>query len=265
MSPARPPEGANFPSQGQGRRPKGPVVTPLQLWAGPECTVNRVGEEYFDQLAASGFERRLEDLDRLAAIGAKRLRFPLLWERTAPQRGSFDWHWSDARIARLQELGVQPIAGLVHHGSGPRHTNLLDPAFPALLAQYARAVAQRYPDIDAYTPVNEPLTTARFSGLYGLWYPHGRGDKSFVRALLNQLRATVLAMRAVREINPHALLVQTDDLGFSVARDKVHVHDLHATILHLLGFDHERLTYRYAGRDFRLTDVHGEVVKEILA
>jgi uncharacterized protein DUF1501 len=57
----------------------------------------------------------------------------------------------------------------------------------------------------------------------------------------------------------------TDDLGFAAAADKVHVHDLHATILHLLGFDHEKLTYRYAGRDFRLTDVHGRVVKELLA
>jgi hypothetical protein len=57
----------------------------------------------------------------------------------------------------------------------------------------------------------------------------------------------------------------TDELGFQAVQDKVHVHDLHATILHLLGFDHERLTYRYAGRDFRLTDVHGTVVKELLA
>ena len=58
---------------------------------------------------------------------------------------------------------------------------------------------------------------------------------------------------------------ETDELGFSVARDKVHVHDLQATILQLLGFDHERLTYRFQGRDFRLTDVHGEVVTKILA
>src|SRR5262249_3865428 len=57
----------------------------------------------------------------------------------------------------------------------------------------------------------------------------------------------------------------TDEFGFQAAEKKVHVHDLHATILHLLGFDHEKLTYRYAGRDFRLTDVHGKVVKEILA
>jgi uncharacterized protein (DUF1501 family) len=58
---------------------------------------------------------------------------------------------------------------------------------------------------------------------------------------------------------------ETDDLGFNVARDPVHVHDLHATLLHLLGMDHERLTYRFQGRDYRLTDVHGNVVRDVLA
>ena len=57
----------------------------------------------------------------------------------------------------------------------------------------------------------------------------------------------------------------TDEFGFAAAENKVHVHDLHATLLHLLGFDHEKFTYRYAGRDFRLTDVHGQVVRELLA
>ncbi len=57
----------------------------------------------------------------------------------------------------------------------------------------------------------------------------------------------------------------TDEFGFAAVEDRVHVHDLHATMLHLLGFDHERLTYRYAGRDFRLTDVHGKVVRELIA
>ena len=57
----------------------------------------------------------------------------------------------------------------------------------------------------------------------------------------------------------------TDELGWKAVEDRVHIHDLHATILHLLGFDHERLTYRFAGRDFRLTDVHGNVIREVLA
>lgn len=212
-------------------------MTGIELWAGPECTVNRVGDRYLDQLAASGFERRIEDLDRLAGIGARRLRFPLLWERISPRPGAFDWTWSDPRIERLHDLGVAPIAGLLHHGSGPRHTNLLDPAFPELLAGYARAVAQRYPDIDAYTPVNEPLTTARFSALYGLWYPHARDDKSFVRALLNQVRATVLAMRAVREVNPKALLVQTDDLGFTDSTPRLRYQAEFENLRRWLSFD----------------------------
>jgi uncharacterized protein (DUF1501 family) len=82
-----------------------------------------------------------------------------------------------------------------------------------------------------------------------------------------------------RDHNPHAFSMwlagggvkagsafgATDDHGYYAVQDKVHMHDLHATILHLLGLDHERLTYRHAGRDFRLTDVHGRVVREILA
>jgi len=56
----------------------------------------------------------------------------------------------------------------------------------------------------------------------------------------------------------------TDEFGFRAVEQPVHVHDLHATMLHLMGFDHEQLTYRYAGRDFRLTDVSGEVVRGIL-
>jgi hypothetical protein len=58
---------------------------------------------------------------------------------------------------------------------------------------------------------------------------------------------------------------ETDELGFSIVDHRVHVHDLQATLLYLLGMDHTRLTYRFQGRDFRLTDVHGQVVKEILA
>lgn len=56
----------------------------------------------------------------------------------------------------------------------------------------------------------------------------------------------------------------TDEWGWNITQDRVHIHDLHATMLHLLGLDHERLTYRYGGRDYRLTDVHGQVVKAIM-
>jgi dTDP-4-dehydrorhamnose reductase len=191
----------------------------LELWAGVECTVNRVGDQYFDQLEWNGHCHRLDDLDQFAELGIHAIRYPILWERVAPHGvATADWKWADERLARLRALGIRPIVGLVHHGSGPRGTSLVDPGFAPRLAQFAHAVAARYPWIEYYTPVNEPLTTARFSGLYGHWYPHGRNDATFVGALLTQCRAIVLAMRAIREINPAARLVQTEDWGRHSAR-----------------------------------------------
>lgn len=190
------------------------TTAPLEVWAGVECTVNRVGNEYFDQLERSGHATRLSDLDLFAELGVRAVRYPVLWERTAPDGiESANWSWADERLNRLRELGLRPIVGLVHHGSGPSHTSLIDPLFPEKLAAFAQAVATRYSWVENYTPVNEPLTTARFSGLYGHWYPHGRDDLTFARALVTQCRAIVLSMRAIREINPQAKLVQTEDLG----------------------------------------------------
>lgn len=186
----------------------------LALWGGVECTVNRVGDQYFSQIELNGHERRPDDIDRFASLGISTIRYPVLWERIAPdQRGAPDWRWTDQQLPALRRARISVIAGLVHHGSGPRHTSLLDPQFASGLAAYAGQVARRYPWVEYYTPVNEPLTTARFSGLYGLWYPHGRADQVFVQALLNQCRAIVLSMREIRTVNRAAKLVQPDDLG----------------------------------------------------
>ncbi|MGG6293895.1 family 1 glycosylhydrolase [Leptolyngbya sp. AN02str] len=196
------------------RLPNQQPLPKLEVWGGIECTVNRVGDRYFDQLERNGHATRMDDLDRFAALEIQAIRYPILWERVAPHGlEQADWQWADQRLLRLDDLGIRPIVGLVHHGSGPRETSLIDPAFPDKLAQFATAVAQRYPWVDSYTPVNEPLTTARFAGLYGHWYPHGRDDLSFAKALIHQCRATVLAMQAIRQINPRAQLVQTEDLG----------------------------------------------------
>ncbi len=190
-----------------------PAAT-VDLWGGVEATCRRVGDAYSDQLTRSGHRDRLADLDRFADLGLRTLRYPILWEHVAPESlDRPDWRWADERLARLRELGIEPIVGLVHHGSGPRYTALHEASFAPGLARYARLVAERYPWVTHYTPVNEPLTTARFSGLYGLWYPHGRDDRTFVRILLNELRATRLAMQAIREVNPLAQLIQTEDLG----------------------------------------------------
>ncbi|PTX94812.1 glycoside hydrolase [Verrucomicrobia bacterium LW23] len=185
-----------------------------EVWGGIECTVNRVGDGYLNQIVASGHHERITDLDEFAALGFRTLRYPALWEIVQPDGPhQFEWSWLDERLSRLQSLGISPILGLLHHGSGPRWTCLLDPEFPRKLGAFARAVAERYPWVNRYTPVNEPLTTARFSGLYGFWYPHHRSDHSMIRILLNETEGTLEAMRQIRQVNPNTLLVQTEDLG----------------------------------------------------
>src|SRR5919109_4670988 len=93
---------------------------PLELWGGIECTRNRVGEHYFDQLVWSGHDRRPDDLDRIAALGIRALRYPVLWECAAPEKPEdLNWSWADERLGRLRCLGIRPIISLVHHGSGP--------------------------------------------------------------------------------------------------------------------------------------------------
>jgi dTDP-4-dehydrorhamnose reductase len=184
--------------------------------------VNRVGTTWFDQLERSGHVDRSDDLDRFAALGLRAIRYPILWERTAPDGiERADWRWSDLRLRRLRELGIEPIVGLVHHGSGPACSDLLDPGWPERVAEYAGAVAARYPWIRKFTPVNEPLTTARFSALYGHWYPHRADDRAFARALVNQVKAVALAMARIREVTPDAELVQTEDLTFVAATDAI--------------------------------------------
>ncbi len=189
----------------------------MELWGGHECTVNRVGDRYFDQTVRSGHQDRPQDLERFADLGLKALRYPVVWERVSPDRPEDrDFAWSDDRLRRIRDLGMAPIVGLIHHGSGPAYTGLLDDeGFARGLAGHARATAERYPWVEDWTPVNEPLTTARFSCLYGLWHPHASDDRSLWRALLNQIDAVRLSMREVRKVNPAARLVQTEDLGFT--------------------------------------------------
>ncbi len=189
-------------------------LSSIELWGGIECTINRIGEIYHDQLHYSKHYTRENDIDKIADLGIKTLRYPLLWEYHQPTpEKEINWTWTERQLDNLQKKAITPITGLVHHGSGPKYTNLLSDNFATGLADYAGKVATKFPWIELYTPVNEPLTTARFSGLYGLWYPHHKNDISFAKMLINQLKAVVLSMEAIRKINPAAKLVQTEDLG----------------------------------------------------
>jgi dTDP-4-dehydrorhamnose reductase len=75
----------------------------LELWGGIECTVNRIGDRYIDQIVQTGHQHRLDDLDRFANLGITTLRYPVLWERVVPtDPAQPDWSWTDERLARLR-------------------------------------------------------------------------------------------------------------------------------------------------------------------
>lgn len=210
----------------------------IELWGGAESTIARLHQCWRDQAVETGHRARPGDIDLVAGLGLRRVRFPILWEAVAPRRPDrLDLRWAEDRLEQLRERGVAVVAGLVHHGSGPAYTNLLDSDFAAKLADYAAQVAQRFPWIDMWTPVNEPLTTARFAALYGHWYPHRRDTAAFLRALVNQCLGIRAAMRAIREINPGALLLQTEDLGKTFSTEALRDQAAHENIRRWLSFD----------------------------
>ena len=199
-------------------------------------------DAYFDQHTWSGHRTRVpEDLELIASLGIKTLRTALQWEHF---EATGSWDFFDKTLGEMQRLGLTPIAGLLHHGSGPQETDLLQPDFPEKLAAYASAVARRYPWITHYTPVNEPHTTSRFSCLYRHWYPHEASIASYLRALLNEVKGTVLAMRAIREVQPNAQLIYTEDGGATFSTPE------------LESFRAEREHRRWLGTDLLCGCVH---------
>lgn len=193
-------------------------LSPLELWGGVECTMVRIGDDYRDQVAETGHQARLGDIDAIAALGVKAVRYPILWESVAPQSPhELDFSWHDKRLNKLRKHGIEVIAGLIHHGNGPGYTSLLDPELPGKLADYAGRVARRFPWITKWTPINEPLTTARLAYLYGHWHPHRKNVDETFRATVNQCVAIARTMAALRAINPAAELIVTEDLGKTFA------------------------------------------------
>ena len=155
---------------------------------------------------------------------------------------------------RFAEAGVRFVE--IAHGEWDQHFNLTD-ALGANCRSVDQPIAALLTDLKQRGLLEDTLVI--WGGEFGRT-PHAQGDDG--RDHNNKGFTMWMAGGGVKGGFAHG---RTDDYGYEAVEDKVHVHDLHATILHLLGLDHERLTYRYAGRDFRLTDVHGNVVKEILA
>ena len=157
---------------------------------------------------------------------------------------------------RLAERGVR--VSQVYYGDGQPWDDHTDMANHRDHAQKSDApIAALLADLKARGLFDETLVI--WGGEFGRT-PTSQGSKG--RDHHNTGFTMWLAGGGVKQGHVHG---STDEFGWNAVEDRVHVHDLHATILHLMGIDHEKLTYRYSGRDFRLTDVHGEVVKGIIA
>jgi arylsulfatase A-like enzyme len=174
------------------------------------------------------------------------------------ERGStkgFAWQCLVAR--RLVERGVRFVE-LIDTGSNNNwdsHSNMKD--HEKLAKNVDRPIAGLLRDLKSRGMLEDTLVvwTTEFGRTPGVDGPYGRSHH-------NRVFSSWLAGGGVKGGLAYG---KSDEIGREVAEKEVHVHDFHATILHLLGFDHERLTFRHAGRDFRLTDVHGKVVKDLLA
>jgi dTDP-4-dehydrorhamnose reductase len=209
-----------------------------EIWGGLECTINRIGNKFRDQIEYTGHYTRDDDIKKIAFLGITALRYPVLWERhNSSKEKKVKWQWVKNQLEKIRAYNITPITGLVHHGSGPHFTSLSNNDFAERLAEYALEVATQFPWIEYYTPVNEPLTTARFSGLYGFWYPHHTNALSFANMLLNQLKGVVLSMKAIRRINPSAKLVQTEDLAKTHSTPLLHYQADFENKRHWLTFD----------------------------
>src|SRR3982751_2749907 len=102
------------------------ILSRPAVWGGIECTINRIGDKYFDQLLYSGHYERETDINEFASLGIKALRYPVLWERHEPyKKKRINWTYAERRLNAIRDAGMIPIVGLVHHGSGPAYTNLL--------------------------------------------------------------------------------------------------------------------------------------------
>ncbi len=181
----------------------------------------RRGYRALDEYELLGhYEHWREDLAIVSTLGLRTLRWGVPWYRVEPERGRFDWDWVDRVLAHLVgNLKITPIIDLIHYGCPlwmPRAFD--DPHYPQLVANYAAVFAARYGKwIRWYTPLNEPLVTALFCGKRGLWPPYFRGERGYVRVLIQTIHGILATVAALKEIVADPVIVYVEATGLSRA------------------------------------------------
>lgn len=172
----------------------------------PDGTEKRVDEmEKTDH-----YNRWKEDFSLLPQLGIEFLRYGVPYYRTHLGPGSYDWSFADETFAELKRLGITPIVDLCHFGVPDWIGNFQNPDFPVYFAEYAFAFAQRFPDLQFYTPINEIFITAMFSAQYGWWNERLNSDQAFVTALKHIAKANVMAMQRILLIRQDAIFIQSE-------------------------------------------------------
>ena len=181
---------------------------------GIECSypVIKNGSFRRDELELTGhYERWREDLELVREMNIRFLRYGIPFYRinTAPDK--FDFSFTDEVLTEMRRLKIEPILDLCHFGMPDWMGNSFQNGeFPEAFARYACAVATRYPWIKFYTPVNEIFICAKFSALNGYWNEQERSERAFITATKNLVKASVLAMKEILEIQPEAIFIQSE-------------------------------------------------------
>ena len=189
-----------------------PTGTPnnFMFATGIECSDPVVGAVRFrrNQMAECGhYQHWQQDFRLVQDLGLRYLRYGLSYHLTHLGPGKYDWTFADAALGELKRLGITPILDLLHFGVPDWLGDFQNPALPLHFAEYAGAVARRYPWIRFYTPVNEIYVTARSSGLDGLWNEQLKSPAGFVTAMKHLSAASILACQAIVRERPDAVIV----------------------------------------------------------
>lgn len=182
-------------------------------------TINN-GATRIDEMEKCGhYKLWQEDFDLVNEMGIRFLRYGSPLYKAFLGDGRYDWSFTDEVYNGLRTRKIVPITDLCHFGVPGWIGNFQNPDFPILFASYARAFAQRYRWVQLYTPVNEMYICAQFSAQYGWWNEQLTGDKAFVTALKNIVKANILAMEAILEVRPDALFIQSESSEYYHAKN----------------------------------------------
>src|SRR5581483_9123672 len=182
---------------------------------------SRKGHRPLDEYELMGHYAHWKNDLRLAKeIGFRALRWGVPWYRVEPKPNTFDWSWTDEVIPYLvEELGIVPIVDLMHYGCPLwLEKEFVNKQYPALVARYAGAFAERYRSLVRYsTPLNEPVVNAIWCGKRGVWPPYLKGDSGYIRIMLQLARGIQDTIDAIRAVQTNAVMVHVEATGLSRA------------------------------------------------